>query len=89
MTTAVIQRFPLRLITPIWESSERYRRALVHVERDLGERQSEHEAILAACVERDPERAARAMWAHLALTANLLARAMGGTELFRIEGEEA
>jgi hypothetical protein len=29
------------------------------------------------------------MWAHLALTANLLARAMGGGELFRIEREEA
>jgi DNA-binding GntR family transcriptional regulator len=82
-------RWLLRLITPIWESSERYRRASIHVERNLGERQSEHEAILAACVERDPDRAAREMWAHLALTANLLARAMGGDELFRIEREEA
>jgi DNA-binding GntR family transcriptional regulator len=82
-------RWLLRLITPIWESSERYRRASIHVERNLAERQSEHEAILAACVERDPDRAAGEMWAHLALTANLLARAMGGSELFRIEREEA
>jgi DNA-binding GntR family transcriptional regulator len=82
-------RWLLRLITPIWESSERYRRASIHVERNLAERQSEHEAILAACAERNPDRAAREMWAHLALTANLLARAMGGGELFRIEREEA
>lgn len=81
-------RWLLRLITPIWESSERYRRASIHVERSLAERQSEHEAILAACVERDPDRAAREMGAHLALTANLLARAMGGSEPFRFEREE-
>lgn len=81
-------RWLLRLITPIWESSERYRRASIHVERSLAQRQSEHEAILAACVERDADRAAREMWAHLALTANLLARAMGGSEPFRIDGEE-
>ncbi len=77
-------RWLLRLITPLWESSERYRRALV-VKRSLSERRAEHEAILAACVERRPERAAREMWNHLAITANLLAEAMGGEELFALE----
>lgn len=75
-------RWLLRLITPLWESSERYRRASPAVQRSLSQRQAEHEAILEACVQRDAERAAIEMWNHLALTANLLAGAMGGEELF-------
>jgi DNA-binding GntR family transcriptional regulator len=78
-------RWLLRLITPLWESSERYRIASLPVQRNLAERQSEHERMLDACVRRDPELAARETHNHLALTANLLARAMGGEELFPIE----
>lgn len=79
-------RWLLRLITPLWESSERYRRASLPLERSLRERQSEHESILEACVERDPDRAAVAMHDHLAITANLLAHAMGAGDLFAAEG---
>jgi DNA-binding GntR family transcriptional regulator len=75
-------RWLLRLITPLWETSERYRRASPDVQRSLSERQAEHEAILEACIRRKPKVAAAAMWNHLALTANLLAGAMGGGELF-------
>lgn len=75
-------RWLLRLITPLWESSERYRRASFPVQRRLSERQSEHEAILAACDRSDPDAAAAAMHNHLAVSANLLAGAMGGGELF-------
>ena len=75
-------RWLIRLITPLWETSERYRRASPEVQRSLSERQAEHEAILEACTRHEPERAARATWNHLALTANLLAGAMGGDELF-------
>ena len=75
-------RWLLRLITPLWETSERYRRASPDVQRSLSERQTEHEAILEACIRRKPKVAAAAMWNHLALTANLLAGAMGGGELF-------
>ncbi|HVY61287.1 MAG TPA: FCD domain-containing protein, partial [Planctomycetota bacterium] len=66
-----------------------YRRASLPVERSLSERQSEHEAILEACMDRDPERAARAMHDHLAITANLLAHAMGVDDLFPRAGSEA
>jgi DNA-binding GntR family transcriptional regulator len=82
-------RWLLRLITPLWESSERYRRASLPVERSLRERQSEHEQILDACVRRDPERAGRAMHDHLAITANLLAHAMGTADLFPPGGVDA
>jgi DNA-binding GntR family transcriptional regulator len=78
-------RWLLRLITPLWESSERYRRASPDVQRSLSQRQREHEAILAACVRREPDSAARGMWSHLARTANLLARSMGGADLFERE----
>jgi len=52
------------------------------VQRRLSERQSEHEAILDACIGKEPDRAAAAMHNHLAVSANLLAGAMGGGELF-------
>jgi len=80
---AARSRWLLRLISPLWESSERYRRASLPVQRRLADRQSEHERMLAACVARDPEAAARETHFHLALTANLMASAMGGSdELF-------
>jgi DNA-binding GntR family transcriptional regulator len=73
-----------RLITPLWETSERYRRASLPVARRLEERQREHERILDACTRRDAEAASHEMHDHLAQSANLLARAMGGEDLFAL-----
>lgn len=81
-------RWLLRLITPLWESSERYRRASPDVQRSLSERQAEHEAILDACTCHEPDRAADTMWNHLAMTANLLAGAMGSGQLFAGDSRE-
>jgi DNA-binding GntR family transcriptional regulator len=69
----------LRLIRPLWETSERYRIAVQH---KLTARRGEHEEILAACVAHDPERAAAALHDHLAMTANSVSRAMGGENVF-------
>lgn len=82
---AAQSRWLVRLITPLWESSERYRRASLPIQRSLRERQSEHERMLAACVARDPECAARETSNHLARTANLLAQTMGSGPLFEIQ----
>ena len=67
----------LRLITPLWETTERYRRASLPTERSPSERADEHERMLAACVAGDPEAAATETHAHLDLTANMMAQAMG------------
>ncbi len=71
----------VRLIRPAWENSERYR-ALSLKSRGFPERQQEHERILAACVRHDPEAASAELRRHLALTANLVARQMGASDLF-------
>ena len=83
---AARSRWLVRLITPLWESSERYRLALPpRHRRALEERRAEHERILAACVEHDPERAARELHDHLALTANRVGARMGAeTDLFAL-----
>jgi DNA-binding GntR family transcriptional regulator len=75
----------LRLIRPLWETSERYRLA-APMKRKLAARRGEHEAILQACIEHDGDRAALALHDHLALTANVVSKAMGGEELFELEG---
>jgi DNA-binding GntR family transcriptional regulator len=71
----------LRLILPVWETSERYCLELPDVRR-LAQRKAEHEEILAACEARDPDRAAAALHDHLVTTANSLAAAMGGEPVF-------
>jgi DNA-binding GntR family transcriptional regulator len=81
---AARSRWLIRLITPLWESSERYRLAVGAVHRSLDQRRREHERILEACVQRDPELAALELHNHLALTANVQSRKMGGEELFAI-----
>lgn len=83
---AARSRWLVRLITPLWESSERYRLALPpRYRRALEERRAEHERILQACVEHDPERAARELHDHLALTANRVGARMGAeTDLFAL-----
>ena len=75
----------LRLIRPLWETSERYRLA-APVKRKLATRRGEHELILQACIDHDSERAAAALYDHLAMTANVVSNAMGGEELFEPKG---
>jgi DNA-binding GntR family transcriptional regulator len=81
--TPADSRWLERLITPLWESSERYRRA-TPATRSLRERRSEHRKMLATCVAGDVDGAGIVLHNHLAHTANLLAEEMGGTELFPI-----
>ena len=72
----------LRLITPLWESSERYRRLSQSTRRDFGERYREHMSILDACIRRESELAAQRLREHLCRSANLLAASLGGGPLF-------
>jgi DNA-binding GntR family transcriptional regulator len=73
----------LRLIRPVWETSERYCLE-VPACRQLVERRHEHEAILGACVEHDCDRAAVTLHDHLATTANYISVEMGGQPLFAL-----
>jgi DNA-binding GntR family transcriptional regulator len=73
----------LRLIRPVWETSERYCLEVPQC-RQLAARGPEHEAILDACVANDPDRAAVALHDHLATTANHVSVAMGGEPLFEL-----
>jgi DNA-binding GntR family transcriptional regulator len=75
----------LRLIRPIWETAERYCLEVPQC-RQLNSRKGEHEAILTACVARDPDGAALALRDHLARTANNISTAMGGEPLFELSG---
>lgn len=70
-----------RLITPLWESSERYRLA-TPVKWTLDRRSREHEAMLDAVASQEPERAAAILHDHLAKTANEVAGTMGHDQLF-------
>jgi DNA-binding GntR family transcriptional regulator len=73
----------LRLIRPVWETSERYCLEVPQC-RQLAARVPEHEAILDACAGNDPDRAAVALHDHLATTANHVSVAMGGEPLFEL-----
>ncbi len=73
----------LRLIRPVWETSERYCLEVPQC-RQLAARAREHEAIIAACVAHDPDRAAVALRNQLATTANNISAAMGGEPLFAL-----
>jgi DNA-binding GntR family transcriptional regulator len=76
-------RWLVRLITPLWESSQRYRLALPpRYRRLLEERRGEHERILRACVEHDPDTAERELYEHLVETANRIGSRMGNAEPF-------
>src|SRR5579862_3141605 len=52
-----------RLIRPLWETSQRYRLA-VRVARKLEGRRDEHDTILQACIDHDPELAASSLRSH-------------------------
>ena len=81
---AAHSRWMSRLIHPLWETSERYRFAMLPVRLNLEQRRLEHERILQACIEHKPEDAAHELHNHLARTANLVAAQMGGGELFEL-----
>ncbi|MHB1526157.1 MAG: GntR family transcriptional regulator [Candidatus Dormibacteria bacterium] len=71
----------VRLIQPLWDSSERYRLSAA-VPRTVGARREEHEKLLQACLHHDPAYAAFELYNHLASTANATSREMGGEDLF-------
>jgi DNA-binding GntR family transcriptional regulator len=73
----------LRMIRPVWETSERYCMALPE-SRQMKPRTAEHEAIVDACAAGDGERAADTMRDHLATTANNVATRMGHEPLFEV-----
>jgi DNA-binding GntR family transcriptional regulator len=83
---AAKSRWMLRLIHPLWESSERYRFAMLPIRLNLDKRRLEHERILQACIDHDPDRAGVELHNHLARTANMIAGQMGGSsdELFEL-----
>jgi DNA-binding GntR family transcriptional regulator len=81
---AAQSRWMRRLIHPLWETSERYRFAMLPVRLNLEQRRLEHERILQACIDHDPATAARELHNHLARTANLIAAQMGSGELFEL-----
>jgi DNA-binding GntR family transcriptional regulator len=71
----------LRLIQPLWESSERYRIAISPPVKQTG-RLKLHEALLRACVEHEAERASFELYNHLVTTANSLAATLGSGPLY-------
>jgi DNA-binding GntR family transcriptional regulator len=72
----------LRLIQPLWESSQRYRLA-APTKRKLTMRREEHERMLQACIDHRPAAARAELHNHLVRTANLVSEAMGGDDLFK------
>jgi DNA-binding GntR family transcriptional regulator len=71
----------LRLIRPLWETSERYCLEVPQC-RQLAARVGEHQAILDSCIAHDADGAALALRHHLTTTANFIAAAMGGGVVF-------
>jgi DNA-binding GntR family transcriptional regulator len=72
----------LRLIQPLWESSQRYRLA-APTKRKLTMRREEHERMLEACIAHRATAARAELHNHLVRTANLVSQAMGGDDLFK------
>ena len=73
-----------RLVQPVWTRSERYRSFALDDRGGPDELAAEHRAILRACVENDPDAAARELYTHLVLTANIVARKLVGAPLFAL-----
>jgi DNA-binding GntR family transcriptional regulator len=71
----------LRLIQPLWESSERYRLSSATT-RKVSLRREEHDRILQACAEHQPAVARAELHNHLVRTANTISGSMGGGDLF-------
>ena len=71
----------LRVIQPLWESSERYRLAMP-TSSDAASNVRSHELLVQACVRHQPERAALELTVHLVATANSLAAQLTSGPLF-------
>jgi DNA-binding GntR family transcriptional regulator len=82
-------RRALRLIPPMWESSERYRVRWPPPVRPAAERRADHELILEACIAHDATTAADLMRFHLSRVANRIAHEMGSGDLFSADGTAA
>jgi len=76
----------VRLITPLWESSQRYRLRLVPLRKDLQRRMQDHEELLVACMARDAKTASARLRQHLISTANRIAIEMKSPALFDVSG---
>jgi DNA-binding GntR family transcriptional regulator len=86
---AAKSRWMLRLIHPLWETSERYRFAMLPVRLNLDKRRLEHERIMQACIEHNAAAAGRELHNHLARTANMIAAQMGSADLFELVPSES
>lgn len=75
----------IRLIKPLWETSERYRHASGVIDWRLDARQREHDRMLAACVGHDADEAARELHNHLVRSATHVANEMGGESPFTLK----
>ncbi len=71
----------LRVIQPLWESSERYRLAMPTNSAGVSNVRG-HELLVQACVRHQPERAAFELMSHLVATANSLAAQLTSGPLF-------
>lgn len=78
---AAHSRWLMRLITPLWESAERYRLATAG-RRKIDWRLGEHRQLMEAVLRHDAEAAEDGIYNHLAVTANDLADQMGGEPVF-------
>jgi len=72
----------LRLIRPLWESAELYRRTGQPGKYGFDEREAEHSMILAACVAQDESLASERMAHHLKRSANRISRSLTGGIMF-------
>ena len=76
-----------RLIRPLWDTTDRYRFAMLPIQTSLDTRLVEHERLLEACIQREPEIAAVRIHNHLATTANTVAVQMGVEPPFELADE--
>ena len=79
-------RWLVRLITPLWESSQRYRTRWKTLTDNTHRCDRDHESILEACVVHDEKRAASELYNHLARHANQVSIEMVGKAFFDLKG---
>ncbi len=73
----------VRLIRPAWDSSERFRPVLFSADGDLQKRHRAFDgALLKACVDHDPDAAAKALYGHLELANEYYAPELKGRSIF-------
>jgi DNA-binding GntR family transcriptional regulator len=73
----------VRSIRPAWDSCERYRPVLLSARGELQDRHEELDReLLAACSAHDPERAGKALYAHLELATDIYAVELQGQSIF-------